>query len=134
MDTFENQSQREEDVLSGGEPSRFKQRLGDFGRRMKRIDLRSTIIEHPFAAVGIAAGAGAIVGLIRPMPKRGRISGALVAALSTIGFRLVREAAMQQLGQYAKQALARYGQQGRESVDVQSGYSAQAPQAGTTRY
>lgn len=127
MDTFENEQQREQDVMAGEDTSRLKERLGAFGRRMKRVDLRSTIVEHPFAAVGIAAGVGAIVGLVRPMPKRGRISGALVAALTTIGFRLVREAALQQLGEYAKQALGRREQ----DADMQADYTAQA---GTTRY
>lgn len=130
METIENQSQRDEDMLGGEHQSRIKQKLGAFGRRMKRVDLRSQIIAHPFAATGIAAGVGAIVGLARPMPRRGRLSGAFVAILSTIGFRLVREAAIQQIGYYARQAARR------TSVHEpgEAGMSAQAPQAGTTNY
>ena len=106
--------------------SGIKQRLGQLGRRIKRVDLRSTIVEHPLAAVGIAAGVGAIVGLARPMPRRSRLSGALFAALSTLGFRLAREAIMVNLSDYARQVLGGQPQTARE------GMSAQAPQAGTT--
>jgi hypothetical protein len=45
---------------------------------------------------------GAIIGLVRPAPQRGRISGALISTLGLVGFRLVREAAVRELGQYAK--------------------------------
>jgi hypothetical protein len=125
METFENQSKKDqvfervEEEVSG-----IKQKLGSFGRRIKRMDLRSQIVDHPFAAVGIAAGVGAIIGLARPMPRRGPISGAMMALLSTIGFRLVREAAMVQLGSYAKGLL---------SKDPQ-GMKSNVPQAGQTAY
>lgn len=79
-----------------------KHRLGQVGRTLKKVDLRKQIIEFPFAAVGIAAAAGAIVGLVRPTPERGRISGALISTLGVIGFRLIRETAMRELGTYAK--------------------------------
>jgi len=82
--------------------SAIKQRLGQVGRSLKKIDLRKQIVSYPFAAVGIAAAAGAIVGLVRPKPQPGRISGALISTLGIIGFRLVREAAVRELGQYAK--------------------------------
>ena len=104
METFENK-QNEKAGFAGAASEKMsgvKQRLGAFGRRIKRVDLRSQIFDHPFMAVGIAAGVGALVGLARPMPKRGPISGAMMALLSTIGFRLAREAAMIRLGNYAK--------------------------------
>ena len=126
METFENKSRNQNEPFLEEEVSGIKQRLGQLGRRIKRVDLRSTIVEHPLAAVGIAAGVGAIVGLARPMPRRSRLSGALFAALSTLGFRLAREAIMVNLSDYARQVLGGQPQTARE------GMSAQAPQAGTT--
>jgi hypothetical protein len=122
METMENNRNTETEIYGGEEESRIKQKLGQIGRRIKRVDLRSQIVDHPFAAIGIAAGVGAIIGLARPMPHRGRVSGALMAVLSTIGFRLVREAAITQLASYAK---TQFGGQ-----NTRSGMSAQAPQAG----
>lgn len=81
---------------------RVQERLGQVGRSLKKVDLRKQIVAYPFAAVGIAAAAGAIVALVRPRPQPGRISGALISTLGLIGFRLVREAAVRELGQYAK--------------------------------
>jgi hypothetical protein len=81
---------------------RIQQRLGQAGRSLKKIDLRKQIVDYPFAAVGIAAAAGAIIGLVRPKPQPGRITGALISTLGIVGFRLVREAAVRELGQYAK--------------------------------
>lgn len=81
---------------------RIQQRLGQFGRSLKKIDLRKQIVEYPFAAVGIAAGVGAIIGLARPKPQPGRVTGALISAAGLIGFRLIREAAVRELGEYAK--------------------------------
>ncbi len=81
---------------------RVQERLGQFGRSLKKVDLRKQIIEYPFAAVGIAAAAGVIVGLARPKPQPGRITGALISTLGLVGFRLIREAAVRELGQYAK--------------------------------
>lgn len=81
---------------------RVTNRLGQAGRALKKIDLRKQIVAYPFAAVGIAAAAGAIVGLVRPKPQKGRISSALISTLGIIGFRLVREAAVRELGMAAK--------------------------------
>src|SRR5262245_65931128 len=98
METFENQSKRDQVFDAAREKvSGAKQKLGNFGRRIKRLDLRGSIVDHPFAAIGIAAGLGAILGLVRPMPRRGPISGAMMALFSAIGFRLAREAAFIQL-------------------------------------
>jgi len=128
METYENQSQNQGDVYLGeDEQSGIKHKLGQLGRRIKRVDLRSTIVEHPLAAAGIAAGIGAIIGLARPMPRRSRVSGLLFGALSAIGFRLAREAIMVNVSDYARSVIG-----GRQ--DMQEGMSAQAPQAGTSAY
>jgi hypothetical protein len=96
---------------------RVQQRLGQVGRSLKKVDLRKQIVDYPFAAVGIAAAVGAIVGLVRPKPQPGRITGALISTLGLIGFRLVREAAVRELGQYAKNyVLNRDG--GRASTNI----------------
>jgi hypothetical protein len=79
-----------------------KQKLGQLGRKLKRIEVRETIVDHPFAAIGIAAGIGAIIGLARPMPHKGRVSTLLMAGISALGMRFIREAAMQHLGGMAK--------------------------------
>lgn len=107
METYESQHQREQDIYGESRTAGIKRKLGDFGRRIKRIDLRTRITDHPFAALGIAAGIGAIVGLARPMPKRGPVAGLMMGIASTIGFRMLREAALIQLGQYAKGLLSK---------------------------
>ena len=126
METFENKNQNETGFVDRleEEASGIKQRLGQLGRKIKRVDLRSRIVDHPFPAIGIAIGVGALIGLARPMPKRGRVSGAAVALLSTIGFRLAREAAMVQLAQYAKGLLSK----------EQQGTQANVPQSGVATY
>jgi hypothetical protein len=86
--------------------SAFKQKLGAVGRQLKKLDLRTQIVDYPFAAVGIAAAVGAIVGAVRPKPQVGRFSSLLMTTLGAIGFRLVREAAVQQLGIAAKNYIA----------------------------
>jgi DUF883 C-terminal glycine zipper region len=111
MDTYESRSYGSDMHDESG----IKNRLGRLGRRIKHIDLRSQIADHPFTAVGIAVGAGALVGLLRPMPHRGRVSGTLVAVLTAIGFRLVREAAIIQLGQYARDMVMGQPPPGRQS-------------------
>ena len=107
METREFNPQIDPSVDVMGEPaSGFKHRLGQFGRKIKRIDVRHQIETHPFAAVGIGVAAGALIGFVRPKPQRGRITGALFATLGMIGFRLVREAAVTQLRDIAMQWLA----------------------------
>lgn len=88
-----------------------KDKLGQVGRRLKRIEVRESIVDHPFAAIGISAAVGALIGLARPMPERSRTGNVLMAALSAIGLRLVREAAMRQLGTMAKDWLQSRQQQ-----------------------
>lgn len=123
METSETGSRSEQESQPGSQPesqqigeehataSGIQRRLGQLGRRIKRIDARSPIVSHPFVALGIAAGLGVVVGLVRPMPKRSRISGALTGALTAIIFRMVRDTAMAQLGQYARSMLSK--QEGR---------------------
>jgi hypothetical protein len=97
-------------------PGRFsaaKEKLGQFGRKLKRIEVRESITDHPFAAIGIAVGVGAILGLARPMPERSRIGGLVMAGLSAIGMRVIKEAAMRQLGGMAKDWIT--GQSGASS-------------------
>jgi hypothetical protein len=93
------------------EQSAVRQRLGQIGRAMKKVDVRKQIVAHPFAAVGIAAAAGAIVGFVRPKPQPGRVSSLLITTLGAITFRLVREAAVRELGQYAKNYLLNRNEQ-----------------------
>ena len=91
------------------DPGRFsavKQKLGQVGRTLKRIEVRESIVDHPFAAIGIAAGIGAILGLARPMPERSRIGGLAMAGLSALGMRFIRQAAMEHLAGMAKDWLS----------------------------
>jgi hypothetical protein len=125
METFENKTQNPNEVFVGDDEAHgIKQKLGQLGRRIKRVDLRSTIIEHPLPAIGVAAAVGALIGLARPMPKRNPLTGALIAIASTIGFRVMREAVMVQLLDLAKE---RFGGQ----RDASSGMAANVPQAGS---
>jgi len=102
METLETNPQIDPSVDVMGVPKTgFKQRLGQFGRTIKRIDVRSEIVTHPFTAVGICAAAGALVGLVQPSSS-GRLSRALFALTGAIGFRLVREAAIARLGNAAR--------------------------------
>jgi len=95
-----------------GRMDAVKEKLGQVGRKLKRIEVRESIVAHPFAAVGIGAAVGAVVGLVRPMPMRSRVGGAVMAALSAIGLKVIREAALRQLGSMAKDWLQnRQGEQ-----------------------
>jgi hypothetical protein len=87
------------------EPSRMnaaKAKLGQLGRKLKRVEVRESIVAHPLRAIGVVAAVGALVGLVRPMPERSRVGNAVIAGLSAIGLRLVREAATRQLTEMAK--------------------------------
>lgn len=89
----------------GDEGSTLRQKLGSVRRRIKQIDLREKIIEYPFAAVGIGLAAGALVAIIRPKPQPGRVTSALVTVAGALAFRLIREAAVAQLGGFARDYL-----------------------------
>jgi len=99
---MDNNFETEIEERSAGPQERGSGRFGQIGRSLKKIELRKPIVENPFIAVGIAAAAGAIVGLARPRPQPGRLTGALISAAGLIGFRLIREAAVRELGEYAK--------------------------------
>ncbi|HSD87967.1 MAG TPA: hypothetical protein VLB44_10655 [Kofleriaceae bacterium] len=92
------------DIL-GEEGSSLRQKLGSVRRHIKQIDLREKIIDYPFAAVGIGLAAGALVGLVRPKPRPGRVTSALVTVAGAIVFRLIRDAAIAQIGAFAKDQL-----------------------------
>ena len=105
--TFEaNVPQSGLDEASHGRFSAVKDKLGQVGRKLKRIEVRESIVDHPFAAIGIAAGIGAILGLARPMRERSRVGGLVMAGLSALGMRMIRQAAMEHLGGMAKDWLA----------------------------
>jgi hypothetical protein len=112
------------------EKSAIKQKLGQVGRKLKSIDARSAIVDNPYAAIGIAAGLGAVVGLIRPMPKRGIVGSALMSTLSFVGFRLLREAAMTQLGNVAHNLIGGQKPAGQQT----QGFGAQGNAGGNVRY
>jgi len=94
----------------GEEEASLRQKLGSVRRRIKQIDVREKIIEYPFAAVGIGLAAGALVGLVRPKPQPGRVTSALVTVAGAIVFRLIRDAAIAQIGAFAKDKLHELGQ------------------------
>lgn len=98
--------------------------LGRAGRRVKRIEVRESIVEHPLPAVGIAAAVGAAIALIRPMPERGRVSSLVMATLGAIGIRLVKEAALGQLGDMAKNYLTGRQNGGESNIVAPSGVAA----------
>jgi hypothetical protein len=104
------------DEAARGRFGAVKDKLGQVGRKLKRIEVRESIVDHPFAAIGIAAGIGAILGLARPMPERSRVGGLVMAGLSALGMRLIRQAAMEHLGGMAKDWLT--GQQSGNQADA----------------
>ena len=91
-----------------------KGKLGQVGRTLKRIEVRESIVDHPFAAIGIAAGAGAILGLALPIRQRSRIGGLVMAGLSALGMRVIRQAAMEHLGAMAKDWITGQNRSGSE--------------------
>jgi len=103
--TNESRASIDPNVLEGAQ-SKIKQKLGQVGRRIKKIDLREKVVAYPFAAVGIGLAAGALVGLVRPKPQPGRVTSALMTVAAAIAFRLMREAAVKSLGAYAKDFLS----------------------------
>jgi len=111
------------------EESAIKQRIGQVGRALKKVDLRKQIVDFPFAAVGIAAAAGAIVGIVKPKPEPGRFSSLLFTTLGAIGFRLVREAAVKELGTYARNYIAN-----RRSDNDDASFAPDKNEGGSVRY
>ena len=77
-----------------------------------RLDLPAHIVKHPLPAVGIAFALGVVAGLRRVRPVQTVRSedvtersfrGMVLAGLATVSLRVVRELAMAQLGQIARQ-------------------------------
>lgn len=86
--------------------SKIKQTFFAARRKIKQIDLRQTVVDNPFAAVGIGLAAGALVGLLRAKPQPGRISSAFFSAAGLLAYRLIRDTAVIELGKYAGQLLS----------------------------
>ena len=82
--------------------SKIKQKLGAARRRVKQIDLRQLIVDNPLPAVGIGLALGVAAGLARPMPKQSKVAGVLGSLATAFIIRTVREMAMTQFGQYAR--------------------------------
>jgi uncharacterized membrane protein YjjP (DUF1212 family) len=97
--------------------STMKQKLGDARRRIKQIDLREKVVSNPLPAIGIGFAAGALVGLIRPMPHRNRVSGALMGLVTGLAFRAVRSYAMAHLATYAKDFIKNAGSEQSSNVE-----------------
>ena len=89
--------------------STVKQKLGDARRYVKQIDLREKVVSNPLPAIGIGLAAGALVGLIRPMPHRNRVTGALMGLVTGLAFRAARSYAMAHLATYAKDFIKNAG-------------------------
>jgi hypothetical protein len=97
----ERASRAKESLLSRVEE--LKQR---FAEVRHRFDPREQIAGHPIPAVGLAFALGVIAALGRqrgagPGEARSSLVGAAFAGLATVGLRIVREAAMAQLGRSA---------------------------------
>lgn len=73
------------------------------------LDLPAQIAKHPLPAVGIAFTLGALVALQRTRPPApvgplgGSVKNAAFAALTALGLRILRNVALDELGQFAKQ-------------------------------
>lgn len=104
--------------------STVKQKLGDARRYVKQIDLREKVVSNPLPAIGIGLAAGALVGLIRPMPHRNRVSGALMGLVTGLAFRAARSYAMAHLATYAKDFIKNAGA---EQPAVDTGTTAYKP-------
>jgi hypothetical protein len=80
-----------------------------FGDARRKLDVPAQITRHPLPAIGIAFGLGLLFGMRRgsralPAAETGRTTGGVVVgALAALGLRIVREVAMNQLAQVARQ-------------------------------
>src|SRR5262245_54312101 len=86
--------------------SRVEQLKQRFTEARHRFDPQEQIARHPIPAVGLAFALGVIAGLGRPRAAgpgeaRSSLVGAALAGLATVALRIVREAAMAQLGRSA---------------------------------
>jgi hypothetical protein len=98
--------------------SKIKQKFGAARRRIKQIDLRQIVVDNPFAAVGIGLAAGAAVGLIRPMPKRGPVDKLLTGLITGMVYRAIKQAAFTQLAGYAREYIANHTESKSSARDV----------------
>ena len=96
----ERATRAKESLLSRVEE--LKQRFTD---AKHRFDPQEQIARHPIPAIGLAFALGVIAGLGRsrraPDGARSSLAGAAIAGLATVGLKIVREAAMAQLGRAA---------------------------------
>lgn len=86
--------------------SRVEQLKHRFTEARHRFDPLEQIARHPIPAVGLAFALGVIAGLGRSRSAvrgeaKSSLAGAALAGLATVGLRIVREAAMAQLGRAA---------------------------------
>jgi len=95
-----------------------------FGGVRATLDLPAQIRRHPWPAIGIAVGLGVLAG------SRGRrsvaaaavdtergIGGVALAALGAIGFRVLRELALGQVGALARRMWVEHGDELRDDND-----------------
>lgn len=100
--------------------SRFDELKHKLGDARSNLGVRQQIAQHPLPAVAIAFALGALAGSRREGPavpeRRGRsLGGAAMWALGALGLRILREIALGQLGDMARQWwLERYGEPARE--------------------
>jgi hypothetical protein len=79
-----------------------------FSEAKHRIDPHVLVVEHPLPAVGIAFALGVLAALRRspaamPEGTERSLTGAVFTGLAALGLHLVRELAVAQFGQVAKQ-------------------------------
>jgi hypothetical protein len=110
-----------------GLKARARQKLGDARRAIKQIDLREKVVSNPLPALGIGLAAGALVGLIRPMPHRNRVSGALMGLVTGLAFRAARSYAMSQLAVYAKDFIKNAGAENTSGSNLEGSKAAYTP-------
>jgi hypothetical protein len=86
--------------------SRVEELKHRFTEAKHRLNPQEQIAKYPIPAVGLAFALGVIAGLGRrrsgtPGEARGSLTGAALAGIATVALRIVREAAMAQLGRAA---------------------------------
>jgi hypothetical protein len=84
--------------------ARVEQLKDRFTEAKHRFNPQEQIVRHPIPAVGLAFALGVIIGLRGRRSAddtRSSLTGAALAGLATVALRVVREAAMAQLGRAA---------------------------------
>jgi hypothetical protein len=105
----------------------LRQRLQLLERRFvgvrDRFDLPAQIRRHPWPAVGIAVGLGMLAGwrgrstTTRAISAERTFGGAALAAIGAIGFRVLRELALGQVGALARRMWVEHGGELRDADD-----------------